>query len=114
MRAALFALVCGGCIPAVPFVVGETAEALNAREVSAAIYGGGGAFTGSSSSGRECCGGAMGRVRVGVGRAQEVGLDGGVYLSGHPGHGDVWGTGKLAWKLQLREHLAITGGAGMS
>lgn len=113
MRAAILAIACAGCYPAVPFVVGETAEVLKPREVSAAIYGGGGAFTGASSS-NECCGGVMGRVRVGVGRSQEVGVDGGVYLSGHPGNGAVWGTGKLAWKLQLREHWALTGGVGLT
>ena len=114
MRAAALglALAFGGCIPAVPFVVGETAETLKAREVSAAVYGGGGAFTGTSGSGSECCGGVMARLRVGVGRAQEVGAEGGVYLSGHPGNGSVWGTGKLVWKLQWREHIAIVGGIG--
>jgi hypothetical protein len=114
MRVALFALACGGCLPAVPFVVGETAAVLKPREVSAAIYGGGGAFTGSSSSGSECCGGAMGRVRVGIGRAQEVGVEGGAYFSGHPGKGSIWGTGKLAWKLQWREHWALVGGVGLT
>lgn len=115
MRAALLSLaLCGGCLPAVPFVAGETAETLKPREVSAAIYGGGGAFTGSSSSGSDCCGGAMARVRVGVGHAQEVGVDGGVYLEGHPGKGSVWGSGKLAWKLQLREHYALVAGVGLT
>jgi len=113
VRAAALALALGGCIPAVPFVVGETAETLKAREVSAAVYGGGGAFTGSTgSSGGGCCGGVMGRVRVGVGRSQEVGAEGGVYLSGGPGNGSVWGTAKLAWKLQLNEHYAVVGGVG--
>jgi hypothetical protein len=114
MRAVLLALACGGCIPAVPFAFGETAETLKPREVSAAIYGGGGAFTGSTSSGRECCGGAMARVRVGIGHAQEVGIEGGQYYQGHPGNGSIWATGKLVWKLQLREHYALIGGIGMT
>jgi len=110
VRAALLALACsvGGCIPAVPFVVGETAETLKAREVSAAVYGGGGAFTGSGSSGTGCCGGVMGRLRVGVGKSQEVGVEGGAYLQ----KGSAWGSAKLAWKLQLNEHYAIVGGIG--
>ena len=111
MRAALVAVaLCGGCIPAVPFVAGETAEVLKPREVSAAIYGGGGAFTGSGSSGSQCCGGAMARVRVGIGHAQEVGLDGGAYFE----DGGAWGTAKLAWKLQLGEHYALVAGVGTS
>lgn len=110
----MWALAWGGCLPAVPFVTGETAEVLKPREVSAAIYGGGGAFTGSTGSSGDCCGGAMARVRVGVGHAQEVGIDGGVYLSGTPGHGSVWGTGKLAWKLALGEHYALVGGVGLT
>ena len=110
MRVLVLALACGGCIPAVPVVVGETAETLEAREVSAAVYGGGGAFTGSTSSGSECCGGAMARLRVGVGHAQEVGVEGGAYFDG----GGAWGTAKLAWKLQAREHWAIVAGIGTS
>jgi hypothetical protein len=94
----------------VPFVVGETAETLKAREVSAAVYGGGGAFTGTGTSGAGCCGGVMGRLRVGVGRSQEVGVEGGAYLD----NGGAWGTAKLAWKLQLNEHYAIIGGVGAS
>jgi len=110
MRAVILALACGGCIPAVPFVVGETAEVLEPREVSAAVYGGGGAFTGTGSSGGGCCGGAMGRVRVGVGHAQEVGVEGGAYLDS----GGAWGTAKLDWKLQLNEHYALVAGVGTS
>lgn len=111
MRAALLSLaLCGGCIPAVPFVAGETAEVLKPREVSAAVYGGGGAFTGTGSSGSGCCGGAMARVRVGVGHAQEVGVEGGAYFAG----GAAWGSAKLAWKLQAREHWAIVAGVGTS
>lgn len=110
MRLVVLALACGGCIPAVPFVVGETAEALQPREVSAAVYGGGGAFTGTGSSGSGCCGGAMARLRVGVGHAQEVGVEGGAYFDA----GGAWGTAKLAWKLQAREHLAIVAGVGTS
>jgi hypothetical protein len=106
--------MCAGCIPSVPFVAAETAETLEAREVSAAVYGGGGVFTGSSSSGPECCGGAMGRLRVGIGHAQEVGIDAGAYFSGHPGKGSIWGTGKLGWKLRLGEHYALVGGAGLT
>ena len=109
MRALALALLCGGCIPAVPFVVGETAETLGPREVSAAVYGGGGAFTGSGTA-HDCCGGVMGRVRVGVGHAQEVGVEGGAYLDG----AGAWGTAKLDWKLQLREHYAIVAGVGTS
>ena len=108
MRALLLALACGGCIPAVPFVVGETAETLKPRELSAATYGGGGAFTGTGSSGAGCCGGVIGRLRVGVGKSQEVGVDGGAYVQ----QGAAWGTAKLAWKLQLNEHYAIVGGIG--
>ena len=109
MRALAVALLCGGCIPAVPFVVGETAEALAPREVSAAVYGGGGAFTGSGTA-HDCCGGAMARLRVGVGHAQEVGVEGGAYFDGS----GAWGTAKLDWKLQLREHYAIVAGVGTS
>jgi hypothetical protein len=112
MRAALLALACSGCIPAVPFVVGETAETLKPREVSAAIYGGGGAFVGTAQPTAACCGGVMARVRVGIGHAQEVGVEGGTYLEGRPGNGNVWGTGKLVWKLQWREHVAIIAGIG--
>jgi hypothetical protein len=103
------ALACGGCVPAVPFVVGETAETLGPREVSAAIYGGGGAFTGTGTA-HDCCGGAMARLRVGVGHAQEVGVEGGAYFAA----GAAWGTAKLAWKLQAREHWAIVAGLGTS
>lgn len=110
MRAAALALALCGCIPAVPFVVGETAETLKAREVSAAVYGGGGAFTGTGTSGPGCCAGVMGRLRVGVGRSQDVGVEGGAYLD----KSGAWGTAKLAWKLQLDEHYAIVGGVGAS
>jgi hypothetical protein len=110
MGVVLLALACGGCIPSVPFVVGETAEVLKPREVSAAVYGGGGAFTGTGSSGTGCCGGALGRVRVGVGHAQEVGVEGGAYFDG----GGAWGTAKLDWKLQINPHYALVAGIGTS
>ncbi|HEX6836162.1 MAG TPA: hypothetical protein VF334_06290 [Polyangia bacterium] len=108
MRALMLALACGGCIPAVPFVVGETAETLKPREVSAALYGGGGGVLTGTGSTRDCCGGVMARVRVGVGHAQEVGVEGGAYLSG----GGAWGTAKLDWKLQVAEHYALVAGLG--
>lgn len=90
----------------------ETSEVLKARDVSATIYGGGGVATGTVDVSR--LGGAIARVRVGVGQRQEVGVEGGNYYSGRPGSGSVWGVGKLTWKMALPRSTAVVTGAGVT
>jgi hypothetical protein len=116
MRAsyALILICTAGCIPAVPFVTAETADTLKRGDGAATVYGGGGYFTGSGSPQSGCCAGAMGRLRVGIGHDQEVGAEGGVYVAGDKGPGNVYGTTKLRWKMGLGEHIALIAGAGLS
>jgi hypothetical protein len=106
------ALTLAACTPPPPFLLAETAETLPARAVSVTIGGGGGAAGGSSEVTQ--AGGAIARVRVGIGHQQEVGIEGGAYFAGKPGDGNVYGVGKLGWKLQLRRHAAILAGVGAS
>lgn len=89
----------------------ETSDVLRPGSVTTTVYGGPGAFTGSTDSTR--VGGAMGRLRVGIGHAQEVGIEGGAYFQGVPGRGNIWGTVKLRWKRRLRVGALVTG-AGLT
>lgn len=109
--AAALATVAAGCSVPVPFAMAETAETLGAGEVSAGVVGGGGGAGGSSA---ERAGGAFGRIRVGVGHGQEVGVEGGGYFFGVPGNGSMYGTGALRYKLALSPHAALLTAFGLS
>ena len=113
MRAlAAAALAVVACTPPPPFVLAETAETLPTRAVSLTLAGGAAGAGGSSTV--TPAGGTVGRLRVGIGHRQEVGVEGGAYFVGEPDNGTIYGLGKLTWKLQLLPHAALLAGAGFS
>src|SRR5262249_28127699 len=57
------------------------------------------------SSSSLCCGGGVGRLRIGIDGTQDIGIDA-YYVS------EGIGGGKLAYKRAVGEHVAIAAGAG--
>jgi hypothetical protein len=92
------------CTVPPPFHTLETAATLERKQVAVTLGGGGG--TGEDL--KRCCGGAAGRVRVGIGGRQEVGVDATTLIAA-----EGIGAGlKLAYKIAPWERLAFTAGAG--
>jgi hypothetical protein len=104
------------CAPIIPFHFAETAETLGKKQASLTIAGGGG--DGANGNGNKfvekCCGGGAVRVRVGVGHAQEVGVEGSVVGGGDLDSGGVYLLGKLSYKLGLTPNVALLAGTGLA
>lgn len=103
-RAALAAATAAGCTVPPPFHTLETARALPAGGASVMVAGGGGGGEGLHS----CCGGVAARTRLGIGRGQEVGIDGNMLFSKN----SVAGGFRLGYKLAPSARLAVITGAG--
>ncbi len=105
-------LAAAGCNPVLvptPLQLGETAPALGAGDVSITGQAGGGTAVLDGSGF-----GAAGRVRVGVGHQQEVGVEGFFAYAdtGKQRYSGQFGGGKASYKLELDPHFALIAGAG--
>jgi len=100
-------LALSGCAPTLaPFVVADTAEVLQPKQVAVAGGGGGTVLAGGLTAGL-CCGGGELRARLGIGAGQEVSL-----TTALVGVGSVWALDvKAGWKLSLAPWAALTAGA---
>ena len=113
VRMAVVGLATSGCVPTMPSQLAEGTEVLAPREVGLTLAGGGGVVG-------PCCGtsgkatgfgGAEGRLRVGVGAKQEIGVSAFGGVGGDNASSGAIG-GKLAYKIAPAPWLAFIANAG--
>ena len=121
MRSVLLLTGCIGCTPlqrATPAYFAERAQVLAAGDIS---------VTGAAGAGADLGGGGIGlggRVRVGIGNDQEVGIEGSV-LDIQQDIDEGWGDpqehvdtlslgSKLSWKCSVSSFMAVVLGAGLT
>jgi hypothetical protein len=114
---ALLASACTPILATTPHQFLETGQVRAAGEASVSVYGGAGMFPFIATGA-----GAGGRVRLGLGHGQELGVEGqvegvlqsqgnGLLASSRDFSGAAWAA-KAVWKSALTERVALLAGAG--